>query len=261
LRHRCVRPGAYLDKLGFAGIKPAATGRSAYHPAALQKLYVYGRHERMAITAPQIGGARHVKLELPAAAPPSIACGKEMRLASVVPIAKDRVLLLPVRQRTPAQYRECRQKISGDAERRLMVAGRGWLRAMPAIRNMSPVRAFLTGSVFAVSATLPFAEAEQRQANGPHFAFHLVQELCVSAQLGRGQTRPTARIGHNGLGWPGALLGALLSLVAWTKLRAIRQRALELSFAYVFPRLGRPDSMSGTGSPLRATDGWTAANQ
>jgi hypothetical protein len=105
-----------------------------------------------------------------------IACGKEMRLASVVPIAKDRVFLLPARQRTPAQNRECRQEISGDAVRRLMVAGR-WLRAMPAIRNMSPVRAFLTGSVFAVSATLPFAEAEQRQANGPHFAFHLVQEL------------------------------------------------------------------------------------
>jgi hypothetical protein len=82
-----------------------------------------------------------------------------------------------------------------------MVAGRGWLRAMPAIRNMSPVRAFLTGSVFAVSATLPFAEAEQRQENGPHFAFHLVRQSkveigpssCVSAQLGRGQTRPTSQ--------------------------------------------------------------------
>jgi hypothetical protein len=42
-----------LDKLGFAGIKPAATGRLAYHPAALLELYIYGRHERMAVTAPQ----------------------------------------------------------------------------------------------------------------------------------------------------------------------------------------------------------------
>lgn len=31
-----------LRKLGFAGVDPAATGRPAYHPAALLKLYIYG---------------------------------------------------------------------------------------------------------------------------------------------------------------------------------------------------------------------------
>jgi transposase len=31
-----------LGALGFAGVDPKATGRSAYHPAILLKLYVYG---------------------------------------------------------------------------------------------------------------------------------------------------------------------------------------------------------------------------
>ncbi len=31
-----------LGALGFAGVDPKATGRPAYHPAVLLKLYVYG---------------------------------------------------------------------------------------------------------------------------------------------------------------------------------------------------------------------------
>jgi transposase len=31
-----------LGKLGFEGVDPAATGRPAYHPAVLLKLYIYG---------------------------------------------------------------------------------------------------------------------------------------------------------------------------------------------------------------------------
>jgi transposase len=31
-----------LPALGFAGAMPAATGRPAYHPAVLLKLYIYG---------------------------------------------------------------------------------------------------------------------------------------------------------------------------------------------------------------------------
>src|SRR3981189_1086749 len=31
-----------LIKLGFGGVEPEATGRSAYHPATLLKIYVYG---------------------------------------------------------------------------------------------------------------------------------------------------------------------------------------------------------------------------
>lgn len=36
-----------LRKLGFAGVDPAATGRPAYHPAALLKLYIYGYLNRI----------------------------------------------------------------------------------------------------------------------------------------------------------------------------------------------------------------------
>jgi len=36
-----------LGKLGFEGIKPAATGRPAYHPAVLLKLYIYGYLNRV----------------------------------------------------------------------------------------------------------------------------------------------------------------------------------------------------------------------
>src|SRR5258707_11148323 len=34
-----------LADLGFAGVEPAATGRPAYHPSVLLKLYIYGRSE------------------------------------------------------------------------------------------------------------------------------------------------------------------------------------------------------------------------
>ena len=36
-----------LGKLGFEGVDPAATGRPAYHPAVLLKLYIYGYLNRI----------------------------------------------------------------------------------------------------------------------------------------------------------------------------------------------------------------------
>ena len=36
-----------LGKLGFEGVEPAATGRPAYHPAVLLKLYIYGYLNRI----------------------------------------------------------------------------------------------------------------------------------------------------------------------------------------------------------------------
>lgn len=36
-----------LGKLGFEGIDPAATGRPAYHPVMLLKLYIYGYLNRI----------------------------------------------------------------------------------------------------------------------------------------------------------------------------------------------------------------------
>jgi len=36
-----------LGKLGFDGVDPAATGRPAYHPAILLKIYVYGYLNRI----------------------------------------------------------------------------------------------------------------------------------------------------------------------------------------------------------------------
>ena len=36
-----------LKQLGFAGAEPAATGRPAYHPAVLLKLYIYGYLNRI----------------------------------------------------------------------------------------------------------------------------------------------------------------------------------------------------------------------
>src|SRR5204862_5849851 len=36
-----------LGKLGFDGVDPAATGRPAYHPSALLKLYIYGYLNRI----------------------------------------------------------------------------------------------------------------------------------------------------------------------------------------------------------------------
>jgi transposase len=37
-----------LAGLGFAGVEPEATGRPAYHPATLLKIYVYGYLNRVA---------------------------------------------------------------------------------------------------------------------------------------------------------------------------------------------------------------------
>ena len=36
-----------LGKLGFAGVDPAATGRPAYHPSVMLKLYIYGYLNRI----------------------------------------------------------------------------------------------------------------------------------------------------------------------------------------------------------------------
>ena len=36
-----------LAELGFAGVEPAATGRPAYHPAVLLKIYIYGYLNRI----------------------------------------------------------------------------------------------------------------------------------------------------------------------------------------------------------------------
>ena len=36
-----------LGKLGFGGVKPKGTGRPAYHPAAMLKIYVYGYLNRV----------------------------------------------------------------------------------------------------------------------------------------------------------------------------------------------------------------------
>ena len=36
-----------LQRLGFEGIEPAATGRPSYHPAVLLKLYIYGYLNRI----------------------------------------------------------------------------------------------------------------------------------------------------------------------------------------------------------------------
>ncbi|MDX3910716.1 MAG: transposase, partial [Sphingobium sp.] len=36
-----------LGELGFAGVEPAATGRPAYHPSVLLKLYIYGYLNRV----------------------------------------------------------------------------------------------------------------------------------------------------------------------------------------------------------------------
>jgi transposase len=36
-----------LAKLGFDGVEPEATGRPAYHPATLLKIYVYGYLNRV----------------------------------------------------------------------------------------------------------------------------------------------------------------------------------------------------------------------
>jgi transposase len=36
-----------LGQLGFEGVDPAATGRAAYHPAILLKIYIYGYLNRI----------------------------------------------------------------------------------------------------------------------------------------------------------------------------------------------------------------------
>jgi transposase len=37
----------YLGELGFGGVEPRATGRPAYHPATLLKIYIYGYLNRV----------------------------------------------------------------------------------------------------------------------------------------------------------------------------------------------------------------------
>src|SRR5438093_11040909 len=46
--------GLDLDALGFVGVDPAATGRPAYHPAVLLKLYIYGDPNRIQSSRPSV---------------------------------------------------------------------------------------------------------------------------------------------------------------------------------------------------------------
>src|SRR3954462_12344806 len=43
----CFVDGLDLADLGFEGVEPAATGRPAYHPSVLLKLYIYGYLNRV----------------------------------------------------------------------------------------------------------------------------------------------------------------------------------------------------------------------
>ena len=46
-----------LRELDFAGAQPAATGRPAYHPAALLKIYIYRPSDLCPIQAEYSGGS------------------------------------------------------------------------------------------------------------------------------------------------------------------------------------------------------------
>ena len=46
-RYRCFVDTLDLVELGFDGVEPAATGRPAYHPSTLLKLYIYGYLNRV----------------------------------------------------------------------------------------------------------------------------------------------------------------------------------------------------------------------
>ena len=46
----CVVDSLDLADLGFEGVQPAATGRPAYHPSVLLKLYIYGYLNRVQST-------------------------------------------------------------------------------------------------------------------------------------------------------------------------------------------------------------------
>ena len=56
-----------LAKLGFGGVEPEATGRPAYHPATLLKIYVYGYLNRVQSSRRQAAAPRWPSARLPAA--------------------------------------------------------------------------------------------------------------------------------------------------------------------------------------------------
>ena len=56
-----------LAKLGFDGVEPEATGRPAYHPATLLKIYVYGYLNRVQMTALGQTGPDGPEIRLPSA--------------------------------------------------------------------------------------------------------------------------------------------------------------------------------------------------
>jgi transposase len=58
--------GLHLAALGFEGVTPAKTGRPAYHPAVLLKLYIYGYLNR--IQSKQVSKSLLIKRTLAKAA-------------------------------------------------------------------------------------------------------------------------------------------------------------------------------------------------
>jgi hypothetical protein len=68
-----------LGALGFAGAVPEATGRPAYHPAALLKIYLYGYLNRVPSSWPA-AGFTDTRFRL---SPPQLGAGRQRQPAEL----------------------------------------------------------------------------------------------------------------------------------------------------------------------------------
>jgi hypothetical protein len=78
-----------LAGLGFSGIEPEATGRPAYHPATLLKIYVYGYLNRVQSSRRLERVADDDRRDRPWTSRPRISIGLRAPVVSVIDISGD----------------------------------------------------------------------------------------------------------------------------------------------------------------------------
>ena len=143
-----------LAALGFAGMAPAATGRPAYHPATLLKIYIYGYLNRIQSSRRlEREAQRNVELMwLTGRLAPDFKTIADFRKDNGAAI---RAVCAPVRRAVPPAQavhpcgcgdrrqqvqggEQPRQELHGGQGRRADGAGRGQHRALPARRSTGP---------------------------------------------------------------------------------------------------------------------------
>ena len=102
-----------LGKLGFEGVEPAATGRPAYHPSTLLKVYIYGYLNRLQSTRRlELETQRNVEMMWLGIGPMLEAMKAALRALSSIQLTRFTAHLIETLFLAPAKHRPAQRRLS-----------------------------------------------------------------------------------------------------------------------------------------------------